>query len=245
MTKFFRRIRQQLMSENKFTTYLIYAVGEIVLVVIGILIALSINNWNHNQQERKKESSYLDKLEVDLRQQLTYIDNQLKYEHKYIDNARPLLDRFRTESVFVIDSTACIQLKVLMERKTFITITPTYQDLITTGNIDLISDEILRNELLRYYSELERFEKIIQSNNTLHVDEMYAQNLVEQVYLGSDFSPKFIVQTNNLLKEPSRQLTLYNIIDFRSSIAVNHVNFMEDLKHITQDMLDLLGASHR
>lgn len=243
MTKFFRQFRQPLISENKFTKYLIYAVGEIILVVIGILIALSINNWKQDQLEQKKESSYLDKLEVDLQQQLAYIDDQLEYEHKYIDNARPLLDRFITEPVFVIDSTACIQLKVLTERKTFITITPTYQDLITTGNIDLISDEILRNELLHYYSELERFEKIIQSNNALHVDEMYAQKLVEQVHIGSDFTPKFIVQSNNLLKDPSRQLTLYNIVDFRSSIAVHHVNFMEELKQITQDMLDFLLAS--
>ena len=46
MLKFFRKIRQKLLTDNKFSKYLIYALGEIVLVVIGILIALSINNWN-------------------------------------------------------------------------------------------------------------------------------------------------------------------------------------------------------
>jgi hypothetical protein len=46
MVKFFRKIRQKLLSENKFSKYFIYAIGEIVLVVIGILIALQINNWN-------------------------------------------------------------------------------------------------------------------------------------------------------------------------------------------------------
>jgi hypothetical protein len=50
MIKFFRKIRQQLLTENKFSKYLLYAIGEIVLVVIGILIALSINNWNNNLQ---------------------------------------------------------------------------------------------------------------------------------------------------------------------------------------------------
>jgi len=49
MIKFFRHIRKQLLTENKFSKYLIYAVGEIVLVVIGILIALSINNWNEER----------------------------------------------------------------------------------------------------------------------------------------------------------------------------------------------------
>ncbi|WP_282124701.1 DUF6090 family protein [Algibacter mikhailovii] len=50
MIKFFRKIRQQLLSENKFSKYLIYAIGEIVLVVIGILIALSINNRNEEKK---------------------------------------------------------------------------------------------------------------------------------------------------------------------------------------------------
>ena len=50
MIKFFRKIRQRLLTENKFSKYLIYAIGEIILVVIGILIALQINNWNENRK---------------------------------------------------------------------------------------------------------------------------------------------------------------------------------------------------
>jgi hypothetical protein len=46
MLKFFRRIRRQLLSENQFTKYSLYAAGEIFLVVVGILIALQVNNWN-------------------------------------------------------------------------------------------------------------------------------------------------------------------------------------------------------
>jgi uncharacterized membrane protein len=53
MIKFFRKIRQNLLMENKTGKYLKYAIGEIVLVVIGILIALSINNFNNSRQERK------------------------------------------------------------------------------------------------------------------------------------------------------------------------------------------------
>ena len=46
MIKFFKKIRKKLLSKNKLSSYLIYATGEIVLVVMGILIALQINNWN-------------------------------------------------------------------------------------------------------------------------------------------------------------------------------------------------------
>ena len=55
MIKFFRKIRQKLLSDSKFSQYLIYAIGEIVLVVIGILIALQIDNWNTQRFERKAE----------------------------------------------------------------------------------------------------------------------------------------------------------------------------------------------
>lgn len=59
MIKFFRTIRQNSLSEGKIGKYLKYAAGEILLVVIGILIALSINNWNQNRAERKMEENYI------------------------------------------------------------------------------------------------------------------------------------------------------------------------------------------
>jgi hypothetical protein len=59
MIKFFRKIRQKLLAENKFSKYLIYAIGEIVLVVIGILIALQINNWNEQRKADIAENKAL------------------------------------------------------------------------------------------------------------------------------------------------------------------------------------------
>ncbi|WP_273565668.1 DUF6090 family protein [Maribacter halichondriae] len=60
MAKVFRRIRQKLLTENKFSKYLLYAIGEIALVVIGIIIALQINTWNNGKIERQEEKkSYL------------------------------------------------------------------------------------------------------------------------------------------------------------------------------------------
>lgn len=62
MIKFFQKIRLKLLSENKFSKYLIYAMGEIVLVVIGILIALSINNWNNKIKDQKLETGILENI---------------------------------------------------------------------------------------------------------------------------------------------------------------------------------------
>ena len=59
MIKFFRHIRQRLIRENRFSKYALYAIGEIVLVVIGILIALQINNANENRKTRNQKVKYL------------------------------------------------------------------------------------------------------------------------------------------------------------------------------------------
>ena len=66
MIKFFRKIRQNLLSEGKTGKYMKYAIGEIVLVVIGILIALSINNWNENRKAYSKSKNYLTEMLKDL-----------------------------------------------------------------------------------------------------------------------------------------------------------------------------------
>ncbi len=59
MIKFFRRIRKRLLTENKFSKYLLYAIGEIALVMIGILLALQVNNWNEERKERHVELDIL------------------------------------------------------------------------------------------------------------------------------------------------------------------------------------------
>ncbi len=67
MIKFFRKIRQKLLSEKKFSKYLLYAIGEIVLVVIGILIALQISNWNENRKDSIYKKKLVNNLMLDLR----------------------------------------------------------------------------------------------------------------------------------------------------------------------------------
>ena len=74
MLRFFRKIRQRLVTDNKFNKYLLYAVGEILLVVIGILIALQVNNWNEGRKERIIEKSILLEFEDNLERNIALID---------------------------------------------------------------------------------------------------------------------------------------------------------------------------
>ncbi len=78
MIKFFRHIRKRLLTENKFSKYLLYAIGEIVLVVIGILIALSINNWNETRKYLKIEIRYLNALKSEFAQNLVLANESIE-----------------------------------------------------------------------------------------------------------------------------------------------------------------------
>ena len=233
MIKFFRKIRQKLLSENKFNKYLIYAIGEIVLVVIGILIALQINTWNQSRQESNKEKAYLRNIEADLKQQLSYISIQLEHEREHDSIGQTILDRYRMEKVLRIDSTLSQQLNILTIRKTFIKADPTYQDLISTGNIRLIKDENLRNEILSYYLELERIESIMMNNNLLYVDEMFAMKIIHNVYIGRT-DERLLEVSNQLMQDPKQEILVLNLIDIRKSISTGHIQFMNELKERTE-----------
>ena len=78
MIKFFRKIRKHLLAENKFSKYLIYAIGEIILVVIGILIALQINNWNNDNIERELELNMLSEILTNLEKDVLTLIQRLQ-----------------------------------------------------------------------------------------------------------------------------------------------------------------------
>jgi hypothetical protein len=79
MIKFFRRIRKKLLSEGKTGRYFKYAIGEIVLVVIGILIALQINNWNQNRLKGQKEIQILKSFEAQFQNDILQLEESLKF----------------------------------------------------------------------------------------------------------------------------------------------------------------------
>ena len=89
MIKFFRKIRQNLLSEGKIGKYLKYAIGEIILVVIGILIALQINNWNEDQKKEIKKQDYymqlLDDLNSDIKSTEYTIEEFSSHQKEYGD----------------------------------------------------------------------------------------------------------------------------------------------------------------
>ena len=103
MLKFFRNIRQRLLTENKFSKYLLYAIGEIVLVVLGILIALSVNNWKETSSQRKIEKLFLVDLLHDLTLDSIQLESMLEIDTERF-RTKPLLLKFLRKESTLPDS---------------------------------------------------------------------------------------------------------------------------------------------
>lgn len=99
MIKFFRRIRQNLLSEGKTGKYFKYAIGEIVLVVIGILLALSINNWNSNRIKKNNTSNYYNRIIIELNQEIISAKQKQQVNTKLISYNRRALSILNSKNL--------------------------------------------------------------------------------------------------------------------------------------------------
>jgi len=155
MIKIFRKIRQRLLTENKFSKYLIYAIGEIVLVVIGILIALQINNANENSKIENIKYNYYSQIVVDLDKEIENINRRIIDLDSNITSSDKYLKYIETPN---LETTQIFQelVKVKIPWSYLSFNTNTIQTLESTGDIKLIPKNI-RNSLI----ELKRKQEII------------------------------------------------------------------------------------
>ncbi|MBO6881376.1 MULTISPECIES: DUF6090 family protein [Winogradskyella] len=158
MIKFFRHIRQTMINQNRTKKYLLYAIGEIILVVIGILIALQINNWNENRKNQIIETSYLQNLLKDLkRDSVSYVNGWvLRYDSK-LNGLRLAKDYFYGDykPKDTIEFVGSIGKGGIGSIGGIPMNDNTFRDLISTGNLSLIQNEAIRNSISGYYSYIE------------------------------------------------------------------------------------------
>ena len=257
MIKFFRKIRQNLLMQNKTGKYFKYAVGEIVLVVIGILIALQINNWNTYKIERSKEDNYLINLKRDFISQLEIIERNLSGE-KYIFNSLTKAKiNFEKHKKIRAVSEDLILITPMNDRYTFTITSPAYTELLSTGNIDLITNKSFKTQMVKYYEDLELTSKVIEKNNdhkdnvvnanTLSIFENVGGSDINSTYSGLrptfdnyETPPEIMAIVKTTISKPENQLILLNMIRFRRLIAQTHINRLKEAKNKTELLLNNL-----
>lgn len=147
MFRFFRSLRGSLLEEKKFSKYLLYAMGEIVLVVIGILVALQINNANDVRKERLKEVQYLENIRTDLGMNIQEMDRYLATRQAGIESAQRIMAHFDGEPVTDYDAFNADGVSIYSWQKFYQT-NNTFQELVNSGNLALISNQAIKTGLM-------------------------------------------------------------------------------------------------
>ncbi len=147
MINFFRKTRKKLADENRTFKYARYAIGEIVLVVIGILIALQINNWNETKKTKTKELHYLSNIKNDLQLNIKEIQDYIEIRTARIVSSNIIIEHFEGEPLVNLGEFNSHIVNIYTWRK-FYQINNTFQELTNSGNLALISNDSIKNTLL-------------------------------------------------------------------------------------------------
>jgi hypothetical protein len=177
MIKFFRKIRQNLLLENKTGKYFKYAIGEILLVVIGILIALQINNWNTERQNENIRNSFLMK-----------IDLELDYNKRRLNNLSEIYDGILEQNIKLYDT---LLVKITPENvedylkvnnfnaSTLNLSSSTFEQMKSTGNLHTLKTDTLLNAIETYYKLCEREDFYLRQ-----INERITSNTLEEINHG-------------------------------------------------------------
>tara|TARA_B110000240_G_C13299819_1_gene367994 strand:- start:28 stop:738 length:711 start_codon:yes stop_codon:yes gene_type:complete len=232
MIKFFRKIRQNLLTENKFSKYILYAIGEIILVVIGILIALQLNVSKQNHSNQNKVNKYLALILEDLdndRARFVFCKNtdSLRAEHlnQYIYSGKTVLSNQTIKSAFAT--------------QTSVIHNSTYNSIKSNNILELIKNVKIQKAISEYYSladKVQRFEYAYISNQ--HAD--FTREVVKR---------KNIVQFVHQMKSKSENITLTeeedsifygHFVNMRDNAKLEADNYNELIKEI-EILTDLLN----
>lgn len=167
MAKFFSIFRQRLLANNRTGRYLTYAIGEIILVVIGILIALQINNWNESRKKEKLKNTYLVRLINDVKKDtsnINFLVKELSINQACI--TKLILNIGKASSDVDLDSSLTDFFYRGWIISEFVATSNTYTDLSQTGNMNIINNSNLVDEIIRYYG----FIQVIENSNKINKD---------------------------------------------------------------------------
>jgi len=229
MLRIFRNIRQKLAAENKVMAYLRYAIGEILLVVIGILIALQVNNWNENRKERLVEIKYLKNLKHDLQNDSTDLVYYKNIRVGQANAARELIQLAKTKNVSDIFKLDSLYTTIALWWE-FVPNNNTFEELRSSGNLKLLRNDSIKNLLLDLNKENE---DLVSSRN--HMRREYENYLYDQKNKQVNFLD---------VNDPER---IKNIIDWyypnKESVKKNTEKIKEQYRLLFNDTLFINGLA--
>jgi len=183
MIKFFRKIRRKLLSENKFSKYLVYAIGEIVLVIIGILLALQINNSNSERIEKNTFKSNLQFVIEDLEQDKTDLLILIKERERVINKTDFILQAVKEEKI--LTSYEIYNYSEIMLWKSFDINSNGLERILSSNLYEAIDFQPIRKKIRNYqlvYQQIKGLEKKLNESVEEMEIEMSKEGSILELY---------------------------------------------------------------
>ncbi len=252
MIKLFRRIRQRLLSENRLSEYLLYAIGEIVLVVIGILIALSINTWNEGRKDKNQELVILKSLRVNLEENLKLLElaNTATLDAY---NASLRLHELTNPDVGNVDADQIESLmSVMLDYFAFDANSGAIYEIINSGQLSIIRNDQLKNQISSWSGLVEDTQRDVDIANQFAFGTLVVYlttqggvgnlpigtRMAERIGLEQKPESSFAVDYHDLMSSPEFE----NMVGWHSSNLIYILNEYVYFKARIESMIDLIDA---
>jgi hypothetical protein len=219
MISFFRKIRQKLISQNRVTQYLAYAVGEILLVVIGILIALQVNSWNENRKNQIESVIILKNLKSELKEDFSFLNYTLgrlesrkaaaDYLYSLITNETKSVSLDSIEIVEALMRTGYIH--------KFVPSFAVYNEIQSSGKLNLIQSDSIKKYLASYKSKVEE---------NIRIEGPYEITL-------KDFEKEAVNYLSEIPLSNKKFTERYKLVNFELPEISKDKEFLASLKHIS------------
>lgn len=154
------------MEQNKTSKYVKYAIGEIVLVVIGILIALQINNWNESRKDKNVEHNYLLRLLNDIENDNKTLEYSKRLSTTRLNQIDFLTNAIENPNMVAGNESQIIESIEKVTWRSYLSLSRiVYNELLNSGKMSLIQSESLRGSLAKYYNDADHWEMILNLND--------------------------------------------------------------------------------
>lgn len=239
MIKFFRRIRQSLLNKGKTSKYFKYAIGEIILVVIGILIALQVSNWNNNNQLKKIQIKYLQEIANNLQTDLGDVRFNIEFNEKRLKACQVVLQSLIEHDRYS-DSLDVYYGSLLYTTRSVVNYSA-YETLKSRG-LEIISNDDLRQTITKLYSfhyqNVIDFE--IQDDHALQY-QIVMPTVLKRISVKKDLSKA--LNTGEQLGRPINFEALKKDEEFKNAIVMNEdlrVYMLNNYRNLEEKVLECL-----
>jgi len=239
--------------ENKTSKYLKYAIGEIALVMIGILLALQVNNWNENRKDKLKEKDLEIALLGDFKETKTRLQETIYKQQNVIDNCGQLIISYETDQLIKIKDSLPIMIGWgFSSWFRAEPVTKTYQSMISTGHIDLLTNSKLKQKLAEFHAELDSgFEDQEESMNLLDaLNKRLAsfgfvlKNNRARKKLGIhllDNSAMKNIMSDEDVKQLQSSILIFDLAARRMSLELNRLESQQKMSALADEILIILS----